>query len=492
MRRTKQNQVTVGFVALGCPKNMVDSEKMLAHLAEAGFLIAAEPEQADVVVINTCGFIEPATLESLEAVEQAIAHKKMGNVQKVVVAGCLAQRLGAQFLDRAAGVDAVVGLEQRDAIARIIRDTLVSDKPRVYLGPASCAAVDDRVRLRIGPAHSAYLRISEGCSHRCSFCTIPAIRGPFRSKPMSLVLDEARELVGSGAVELNLIGQDTTRYGRDLKLKDGLAALLGEMEQIPGLAWIRLLYAYPTGITDRLIATIAQSERIVHYLDLPIQHANDRILKAMRRPDTKEDLCRLIERLRTAMPDIILRTTLIVGFPGETQGEFEELVEFVKWARFDALGAFTYFPEAGTPAAAFPDQVPDEIKQARLERWLRSSRSPCQEQSGSAAGSPASSKREDKGPRTQDGGDAHPQSAIRNPPSVAGVSTDKRRTSTVSASSRMARPRPAASSKPRSSARGTTIWWLSKFDIEAAWRAGVNSSPCGNWSRTYSPSYGWV
>jgi ribosomal protein S12 methylthiotransferase len=343
---------------------------MLADLAEAGFLIAAEPERADVVVINTCGFIEPATLESLEAVQQAIANKKMGNVQKVVVAGCLAQRWGAQFLDRAAGVDAVVGLEQRDAIAGIIRDTLASDESRVYLGPTPCAMVDDRVRLRIGPAHSAYLRISEGCSHRCSFCTIPSIRGPYRSKPMSLVLDEARELVGSGAVELNVIGQDTTVYGRDLQFKDGLASVLGGMERIPGLAWIRLLYAYPTGITDRLIEAIAQSERIVHYLDLPIQHASDRILKAMRRPDTKEDLCRLLDRLRAVMPDIILRTTLIVGFPGETQGEFEELVEFVKWARFDALGAFTYFPEAGTPAAEFPDQVPQEIKQARLEALM--------------------------------------------------------------------------------------------------------------------------
>jgi ribosomal protein S12 methylthiotransferase len=370
MRRPKRNQVTVGFVALGCPKNMVDSEKMLAYLAEAGFLIAAEPERADVVVINTCGFIEPATLESLEAVQQAIANKKMGNVQKVVVAGCLAQRWGAQFLDRAAGVDAVVGLEQRDAIARIIRDTLASDESRVYLGPTPCAMLDDRVRLRIGPAHSAYLRISEGCSHRCSFCTIPSIRGPYRSKPMSLVLDEARELVGSGAVELNVIGQDTTVYGRDLHLKDGLASVLGGTERIPGLAWIRLLYAYPTGITDRLIETIAQSKRIVHYLDLPIQHASDRILKAMRRPDTKEDLCRLLDRLRAAMPDIILRTTLIVGFPGETQGEFEELVEFVKRARFDALGAFTYFPEAGTPAAEFPDQVPAEIKQARLDALM--------------------------------------------------------------------------------------------------------------------------
>ncbi len=412
MRRTKRNQVAVGFVALGCPKNMVDSEKMLAHLAEAGFLIAAEPEQADVVVINTCGFIEPATLESLEAVEQAIANKKMGNVKKVIVAGCLAQRLGTQLLDRVPGVDAVVGLEQRDAIARIIRDTLASDESRVYLGPTPCATVDDRVRLRIGPAHSAYLRISEGCSHRCSFCTIPAIRGPYRSKPMSLVLEEARELVGSGAVELNLIGQDTTVYGRDLKLKDGLAALLEEMEQIPGLAWIRLLYAYPTGITDRLIETIAQSDRTVHYLDLPIQHANDRILKAMRRPDTKEDLCRLIGRLRAAMPDIILRTTLIVGFPGETQGEFEELVEFVKWARFDALGAFTYFPEAGTPAAEFPDQVSPEIKQARLDALMLAQQEIAFARNKERIGSRLTCLVEEGGRRTEGGRRHRRQSAI--------------------------------------------------------------------------------
>jgi len=429
MRRTKRNQVTVGFVALGCPKNMVDSERMLAHLVEAGFLIAAEPEQADVVVINTCGFIEPATIESLEAVEQAIANKKMGNVKKVVVAGCLAQRLGEQLLDRAAGVDAVVGLGHRDAIARILRATLASNEACVYLGPTPCAMVDDRVRLRIGPVHSAYLRISEGCSHRCSFCTIPAIRGPYRSKPMSLVLDEARELVGSGAVELNLIGQDTTVYGRDLSLQEGLASLLGEMERIPGLAWIRLLYAYPTGITGRLIETIARSERIVHYLDLPIQHANDRILKAMRRPDTKEDLCRLIGRLRAAMPDIILRTTLIVGFPGETQAEFEELVEFVQGARFDALGAFTYFPEAGTPAAGFPDQIPDEIKQARLEALMLAQQEIAFAKNKERIGSRLRCLVEEGGHRTESGRRRRRQSAMlssrtsirgRHPPSAIG------------------------------------------------------------------------
>jgi ribosomal protein S12 methylthiotransferase len=370
MARKRRSNITVGFVALGCPKNLVDSEKMLARLAEAGLLITSAPEQADVVIINTCGFIAPAQRESLEAIRQAVANKKMGNVKRVIVAGCLSQRLGAQLLGQAEGIDAVVGLEQRDAIAEVVRDILAAGQPRVVCGPTPRTMMDDRARLRIGPAHSAYLRISEGCSHRCSFCTIPAIRGPFRSKPPEMVLAEARELAASGAVELNLIGQDTTLYGRDLKIKDGLASLLRAMGSIAELSWIRVLYAYPTAITEALIEAVAGSEKVVHYLDIPLQHASDRILQAMRRPDTKESLHHRIEKLRTAMSDIVLRTTLIVGFPGETQREFEELLEFVKWARFDALGAFTFFPEAGTPAAALPDQVPDEVKQARLDELM--------------------------------------------------------------------------------------------------------------------------
>lgn len=370
MTKRKTQHVTVGFVSLGCPKNVVDSERMLAEIVQAGFLLAAEPERADVVIVNTCGFIEPARIESLDAVQQAVANKKMGNVRKVIVTGCLAQRAGEPLLREAQGIDAVVGLEHRDAIVRVIREALASEGPVVFHGPTSCALADDRVRLRIGPAHSAYLRISEGCSHRCSFCTIPAIRGPFRSKAPEMVLEEARDLVAADAVELNLIGQDTTLYGRDLKLKEGLAGLLRRMEQIPGLSWIRLLYAYPTGIDDDLIRTIADSDRVVRYLDLPIQHASDRILKAMRRPDTKDTMRRLIEKLRTAMSDIVLRTTVIVGFPGETQSDFDELVEFIRWARFDALGAFTYFREAGTPAAEMPDQVPDEVKQARFDELM--------------------------------------------------------------------------------------------------------------------------
>ncbi|MGE5296492.1 MAG: 30S ribosomal protein S12 methylthiotransferase RimO [Solirubrobacterales bacterium] len=370
MTKKRQKQTTVGFVALGCPKNMVDSERMLAEIVQAGFLLAAEPERADVVVVNTCGFIEPAKLESLDAIDQAIENKKRGNVQKVIVTGCLSQRLGAPLLDEADGIDAVVGLEHRDSIVRVIQDVLAADEPLVLHGPTPDGVADDRVRLRIGPAHSAYLRISEGCSHRCSFCTIPAIRGPFRSKPAEMVLEEARELASSGVVELNLIGQDTTMYGRDLKVKGALASLLRQIELIDGLSWIRLLYAYPTGIDDDLIRTLAGSRKIVHYLDIPIQHASDRVLKAMRRPDTSAALRELVEKLRAAMSDIVLRTTVIVGFPGETQADFDELLQFIRWARFDALGAFTYFPEAGTPAAEMPDQIPDEVKQARFDQLM--------------------------------------------------------------------------------------------------------------------------
>lgn len=370
-RKKRQSPVTVGFVALGCPKNVVDSERMLADIVQAGFLIAAEPSQADVVIVNTCGFIEPAQVESLEAIREALANKRVGNVRKVIVAGCLPERLGEALLGQAEGVDAVVGLGHRDDIVGIIRETLSARSSGLYLGTSSAAVTDDRVRLRIGPSHWAYLRVSEGCDHRCSFCTIPAIRGPFRSKDPEVILDEARELVGFGAVELNLVGQDTTRYGRDLKMVDGLAALLQRLEDLEGLTWLRLLYAYPRGITERLVETMAAGTKIVPYLDVPIQHVSDKILRAMRRPDTVVALRKMIERLREALPEIVLRTTVIVGFPGETDSDFAELMEFLRWAQFDALGAFTYFAERDTPAAEFPDQVPEELRQARFDELMQ-------------------------------------------------------------------------------------------------------------------------
>jgi len=374
MTRKKYNPITVGFVALGCPKNIVDSEKMLAEIVQAGFLITAEPENADVVVINTCGFIAPAKAEALEAIKDAVACKTGGAVKKVIVAGCLSERLGRELFNQADGIDAIVGLGQRDAIAQIIRKTLTTQSGTAYL-EHSCpttedAGLDDRARLLIGPSHWAYLRISEGCNHRCSFCTVPAIRGRFRSKPQQLVLAEAAELVSAGVVELNIIAQDTTNWGCDLKIKNALPTLLKELEKIADLGWVRLMYSYPAGIDENLIETIAAGEKIVHYIDMPIQHINDKILKNMRRPDTKEHICQLIENLRSAIPDIALRTTLIVGFPGETEEQFGELLEFVRWAEFDALGCFKFYPESGTAAAEMTGQIPEQIKRERIEELM--------------------------------------------------------------------------------------------------------------------------
>jgi len=357
-------------VALGCPKNMVDSERMLAQIAQAGMVITTQPLTADVVVINTCGFIAPAKAEAIKSIKKAVTSKRKGTVKKVIVAGCLSQRMGKELFNETKGIDAVVGLFQRDNIVQIIRKTLQSDKPQAYLAHSHTAINDDKIRLRITPAHWAYLRISEGCSHRCSFCTIPAIRGRFISKSQKNILAEAQELISAGAVELNIIAQDVTSYGRDLKIKNPLPTLLKKLEKIDELKWIRLLYLYPTGITQKLIETIADSKKILRYFDIPIQHINNRILKAMRRPDSKEQICELIEKLRWAIPDIVLRTTLIVGFPGETNKQFEELLDFINWARFDCLGCFKYYAEEGTPAAKMPNQIPDPVKKRRLKTLM--------------------------------------------------------------------------------------------------------------------------
>jgi len=359
-------------VALGCPKNVVDSEKMLAEIIKSGFFLSSEVDDADVVIINTCGFIAPARAEALEAIQNAVACKSKGRVKRVIVTGCLPEWIGMKLFEQVDGIDAIVGLGRRNDIAQIIEKTIVNQKPMAFLekDSASLSVNDDRARLLIGPPHKAYLRISEGCSRNCSFCTIPSIRGPFRSKPQELVLAEAKELAESGVVELNIIGQDTTSWGADLKIKDGLALLAEELEKIEGVEWLRLLYLYPAGITDKLIKVIARSKKITHYLDIPIQHINDDILRKMRRPDSKERICRLIEKLREDLPDVVLRTTVIVGFPTETEEQFDQLVEFIKWARFDALGCFKYYQEQGTQAAQMPGQVPENIKNKRFKELM--------------------------------------------------------------------------------------------------------------------------
>lgn len=373
MNRKKQDIITVGFVALGCPKNIVDSERMLAEIGGAGFAITGDVDNADVVVINTCGFIAPAKEESLDVIDQAIEQKERGNVRKVIVAGCLSQRMGDE-LGIMKGIDAVVGLAERDNIAKIIRKTLKKSRRQgmeVYVGDVGSQVADDRGRFLITPAHWAYLRISEGCDRRCSFCTIPAIRGRFRSKPEDMIIAEAQELVANGGVELSIIAQDSNYYGRDIGKKNALCGLLKKLEKIDGLDWIRLMYLYPAGVDAELIETIAQSEKVVNYVDMPIQHINNDILKAMRRSDRKETTMELIEKLRAAMGDIVLRTTVIAGFPGETDEQFAELVEFIKWARFDALGCFPFFAEESTPAAELPDQIPETIRHQRSDTIMR-------------------------------------------------------------------------------------------------------------------------
>ncbi len=373
MSKKSNPSITVGFVSLGCPKNTVDSEVMLARIGQAGFVLTGQM-QADVVIINTCGFIEPAKQEALSVIRQAVKEKKKGRLGKLIVAGCLSQRMGASLLEEIPQIDAVVGLGQREHIVEILQTVLKSSTKqpvnRQFLQPSSEIIFDDSERLLINPSHWAYLRISEGCSRQCSFCTIPAIRGKFRSKPIDLVLSEARQLAEHGVLELNLIAQDTTSYGRDFGLKNGLATLISELEKIETVEWLRLMYLYPASIDEALIEKIAQSSKVVHYVDIPIQHINNTILRAMHRPDTKENTLHLIQKLRQSIPEIILRTTVIVGFPGETDEQFEELLDFIRWAQFDALGAFPYFAESGTKAAELPDQVPDSLKQERLNRIM--------------------------------------------------------------------------------------------------------------------------
>jgi ribosomal protein S12 methylthiotransferase len=375
MKSKKEKKiVTVGFVALGCPKNIVDSEVMLAHIGQSGLVLGSDPDRADVVVINTCGFIAPAKEEALDAIRRAVRQKKNGYVRKVVVAGCLSERMGQSLSDEVKGIDAIIGLGQRDRIAEIIQQTLnepETRQPGYYLEPAETNVKDDRGRLLITPGHWAYLRISEGCNRRCSFCTIPAIRGKFQSKPMDMILSEARELVENGAVELSLIAQDSNFYGRDLGMKDALVQLIGELEKIESLQWIRLMYLYPAGIDDVLIDAMAKSTKVVPYVDMPIQHINNQILKSMCRADTKEHTIELIEKIRQRMPEAVLRTTVIVGYPGETDQQFEELLDFVRWARFDALGCFSFSPEPGTSAAELADQLPESVKHQRADTLMK-------------------------------------------------------------------------------------------------------------------------
>jgi ribosomal protein S12 methylthiotransferase len=368
----------VALISLGCPKNLVDSEKMLGQLAEAGCTIIADAAAADVVVVNTCGFLAAAREESLGVIREALALKAGGSAQRVVVAGCLAQRDGENLARQVKGVDAIVGINNRNDLARAVLGseaegggtfTAVQSYAQ-RLGGGAAAVGEDTGRLRLTPRHTAYLRVGEGCSQGCTFCTIPAITGPFRSKGPHQVLAEAAELVADGAIELNIIGQDTTSYGRDIGFRPGLGGLLRLLDKLEGVQWIRLMYAYPTGVDDRLIEALAESPRVVKYLDIPLQHIADPILSAMRRKITQRKTEALLEKLRRRVSGLHLRTTFIVGFPGETREHFRQLLDFVQAFKFDAVGVFEYSSERGTPAARLSGRVGSAAARRRREQLM--------------------------------------------------------------------------------------------------------------------------
>lgn len=358
------------FISLGCDKNLVDSEVMLGILAKDGHQMVDDERMADVIIINTCCFIHDAKEESIQNILEMADLKKTGRLKALIVTGCLAQRYKEEIIQEIPEVDAVLGTTSYEEIAHVI-DGVLSDSPmergdvRLTMKDVDYLPVTDTHRMVTTGGHFAYLKIAEGCDKHCTYCIIPKVRGDFRSVPMEHLLEEAQNLVDGGVKELILVAQETTMYGTDLYGEKRLPQLLRALCKISGLRWIRILYCYPEEITDELIQVLKEEPKICHYLDLPIQHASDGILKRMGRRTSRAQLIETIEKLRREIPDIALRTTLITGFPGETQEQHEELMDFVDQMEFDRLGVFTYSPEEDTPAASMPDQIPEEVKEER-------------------------------------------------------------------------------------------------------------------------------
>lgn len=359
------------FVSLGCPKNLVDSERMLGLLRLDGYELVDDPRNADFAVVNTCGFIEAAREESFEAIDEMLELKRRGALRGVIVSGCLAERQKESLLESRPEIDHLVGVFGREHVTKVA-DRLLGglEEQRMVFNPAPTHPLPDTSRLRITPRHFAFLKISEGCDRLCTFCAIPKMRGKHYTKPMEEVVAEARELAADGVRELVIVAQDTTYYGLDLYGETRLAALLRELEKVDGLDWIRLMYFYPMYVTDELIDTIVDSKRILPYIDMPLQHINDRMLKRMQRRVNRADTIELLTKLRDRIPNLVMRTTAITGFPGETEEEFEELCEFVAEQRFERLGVFTYSFEPDTPAAKLPDQLPEDVKNDRRDRLM--------------------------------------------------------------------------------------------------------------------------
>lgn len=352
------------FISLGCDKNLVDTEVMLGLLASRGYEMTDDENEADIIVINTCCFIHDAKEESIQNILEMAEYRKTGKVKALIVTGCLAERYRQEIMDEIPEVDEVLGTTAYDRILDAV-DEALAGRHSVMLSDIDALPLPDTRRLVTTGGHFAYLKIAEGCDKHCTYCIIPKIRGNYRSVPMERLIKEAEYLAEQGVKELILVAQETTLYGKDLYGEKSLHRLIRELCRIRGIRWIRILYCYPEEITDELIQVMKEEPKVCHYLDLPIQHASDTILKRMGRRTSKQELIDIVGKLRREIPDICLRTTLITGFPGETQEQHEELAEFVDEMEFDRLGVFTYSPEEGTPAAAMPDQIDEEIKEER-------------------------------------------------------------------------------------------------------------------------------
>lgn len=356
----------VGMVSLGCPKNQIDAEHILYDLKKQGFQIVSDAALADVVIINTCGFIESAKQEAIDTIFEFCTLKEEGRIKAVIATGCLAERYRDEMKEEIPELDAVVGIGSNDKICDIIREILVDKKCVCSYGEKTGLSMEGGRIISTEPFY-AYIKIAEGCSNNCTYCAIPSIRGAYRSRPMENILQEARWLAENGVTELVVVAQDTTRYGEDIYGKSMLPQLLEELCRIDGFKWIRTLYCYPERITDELLEVIAKEDKLVKYLDIPIQHCNGEILRRMNRHGDRESLTALIGKIREKIPGVVIRTTLITGFPGETEEQFEELCEFVKEIRFERLGCFAYSPEEGTPAEKFDDQIHLKIRERRAE-----------------------------------------------------------------------------------------------------------------------------
>ncbi len=420
--------VTVSFVSLGCDKNTVDSEIMLERLLEHGYELVKDDALAEVIIVNTCGFIQSAQEESIETILEMAGYKESGCCKKLVVTGCLAQRFAKEIGEDLPEVDAVVGTGSYEQIVDVLDELLKSDQKVVRLGALPERDLGYQKRLISTTGYYEYIKIAEGCDNFCTYCTIPSIRGRYRSRKAADIIQEVKDLAEQGVTELMVVAQDITKYGRDLEEDIDLSDLLYMMCRVEGIKWIRLLYCYPEDITEKLIQTIASEKKILPYIDMPIQHCSDSVLKRMNRKHTKDMLVQVIDRLRTVLPEVCIRTTLITGFPGETEEEFQEMCDFVTETGFDRLGVFTYSQEEGTPAARMKDQVPEEEKERRKDILMQIQQQVSREISESLIGMEMEVIVEGEIPDAVEEGHVYSTRSYRDAPDIDGfvfVSTDE-------------------------------------------------------------------